>query len=199
MESCHWPGPGVLESPPEVVPLCDDEHAPITGTLCLATTQPCAQAFGVISVVSKTSTPVSTALAQMRDGCFVISFIQSLEWLSDFRLLIQPRAKGVGPCVRVINLPVEPVIFQHRDLSESFPGERPRDSFAAEIPRRACLGVNKLQGNGLRLNEEFERAPVRLSLESADGFIVIAQHNQDRHVANHIENQPLLLQVGDRV
>src|SRR5262245_41106010 len=77
MESCHCPSRGVLVSPPEPDPLSDAEpdaeHAPITGTLCLATTQPCAQAFGVISVVvSAASALVSIAFPNMKSRRFFI-------------------------------------------------------------------------------------------------------------------------------
>ena len=87
----------------------------------------------------------------------------------------------------MINLPVEPVIFQRENLLQLFPGEWTADRFAAEIPRGRRL-VGKLNRRGPRLNVKFQRAPIDRALKGADGFVVVAQHDKyGRYAADGAE------------
>src|SRR5262245_35091799 len=103
----------------------------------------------------------------------------------------------------MINLPVEPVIFQRVDLLQLFSGERAANRLAGEVPGCPGLEVCKLDRRRLGFNEKFERTPVNPTLKGADRFVVIAEHDEQGSrvpgATYAVEDQPLLFQGKQRV
>ena len=63
-------------------------------------------------------------------------------WITyDFLL----RAELIDCCIRVVNTPVEPVIFEDKHLLQLAARERTTGRFAFEIPGAACFRVNQLE------------------------------------------------------
>src|SRR5688572_416883 len=86
------------------------------------------------------------------------------------------RSKVVERRVGMIEPPVEPVVFEHKNLLQLTSSERSGDRFAFEVPGAAGFGIDQLERVVRRfvifLSKELQPPPVNRSLERAHRAIV---------------------------
>src|ERR1700748_2822271 len=99
--------------------------------------------------------------------------------------------------VRVIRLPVEPVIFQRSDLLKPASGEWAGSGCAVEAPLASGLGVE--ERGRVFLAEEFERATVEPSVEDAHAPAVFGEKDEDGRRADGVNDRVLLHERVERV
>src|SRR5579885_2499689 len=106
-------------------------------------------------------------------------------------------AEKIDARVRVIGLPVEPVVFKRCKLLKPSTGERAGGRNSIEVPLASGLGVEE-RGRVLPA-EEFERATVEASVEDADALAVFGEEDEDGRRADVVNHGVLARERVERV